>query len=372
MKTGLATLYSRRSDGKIQAWNITVLGSTFYTQSWIDPDGGCTKSEPTQCVGKQGRTAEAQAVKEATALHKKKQDEGYRADKADIDTPAFFAPMLAHVADDYMELIQRALDLREAVSLQPKLDGMRCIAQEGGGNINLTSRNGKPIVSAPHVSEAIFRLRKAPNISIFDGELYAHKFASDFNKIISLAKKGKPTAADLAESAKLLQYHVYDMPSVPGPFSARWAKLYDVVGENNPIVKLVETVRISRMSDVEDLFGKWRGEGYEGAMIRLEGAYEQKRSKTLLKYKKMEDSEFIVVDIIEGVGNRAGMAGAVAFKTAAGKEFTASIMGNIAFFKRLLTDRKKVIGKQATVQYQNLTPDGLPRFPYVKTIRDYE
>ena len=31
----------------------------------------------------------------------------------------------------------------------------------------------------------------------------------------------------------------------------------------------------------------------------------------------------------------------------------------------MLKNKKKLIGKEATVKYFNLTPDGIPRFPYV-------
>jgi hypothetical protein len=35
-------------------------------------------------------------------------------------------------------------------------------------------------------------------------------------------------------------------------------------------------------------------------------------------------------------------------------------------------NRHELIGKEATVKYFNLTPDGVPRFPYVIAIRNYE
>jgi hypothetical protein len=38
----------------------------------------------------------------------------------------------------------------------------------------------------------------------------------------------------------------------------------------------------------------------------------------------------------------------------------------------LLEKADDLIGKEATVKYFNLTPDGVPRFPYVIAIRDYE
>ena len=38
-------------------------------------------------------------------------------------------------------------------------------------------------------------------------------------------------------------------------------------------------------------------------------AYENKRTKQLLKRKEFQDAEFKIVEIVEGIGNRAGMAG---------------------------------------------------------------
>ena len=57
----------------------------------------------------------------------------------------------------------------------------------------MTSRNGKPIVSAPHISDSLKKFfTQYPSI-VLDGELYNHKFKNDFNKIMSLVKKTKPT-----------------------------------------------------------------------------------------------------------------------------------------------------------------------------------
>jgi len=376
-ETGLPVLYSRRSDKKIQTWRIEVdPAGRFRVHSGIE-DGKTVTSEWTQCVGKNpgkknATTPQQQAELEARALWKKKQDEGYKVNVADVDVQTAFWPMLAEHYDDFPELVKAAFAAGETVMCQPKLDGMRCVTRLDG----MWSRNGKPVPSAPHVYEALSKqLRHYAQVT-FDGELYADKFADDFNKIISLAKKGKPKPADLAESAEHLQYHVYDAHSAAlpdRPFSKRHAFLRDVVElVNHPAIVLVETVVAQDMEHIETLFGQWRAKGYEGAMIRLDRPYENKRSRSLLKFKQFVEEEFKVVDVIEGVGNKSGMAGALEFKTAAGRKFTAAIMGNRAFFRKLLADKKNVKGKVATVQFQNYTPDGSPRFPCVKAIRDYE
>jgi len=105
----------------------------------------------------------------------------------------------------------------------------------------------------------------------------------------------------------------------------------------------------------------------------LDAPYENKRSKYLLKRKEFKDEEFVILDIVEGFGNKSGMAGNMLFKNYKGIEFHSNITGNRDYLRELLKNKKKYIGKKATVKYFNLTPvDEVPRFPYVTAIRDYE
>ena len=104
-------------------------------------------------------------------------------------------------------------------------------------------------------------------------------------------------------------------------------------------------------------------------MVRTDGPYENKRSKHLLKRKEFKDSEFKILDIVEGVGNKSGMAGHMVFKNHKDIEFHSNIKGTREYLKELLTNKNKLIGKSATVKYFNLTPgDEIPRFPYVTNI----
>jgi len=377
LPTGLPTLYGRRSDGGVQTWRIEVEDNRHRSIAGIH-GGQLVTNEWTTCLGKNlGQANETtpaqQAEKEARAKFKKKQDEGYKLDVAQIDLKAFFAPMLAHVYEDYPELVKQAFDAGEEVYLQPKLDGMRCICTRKG----MFSRNGKPILSAPHIHKFICDTVGIGDDWRFDGELYTHRLADDFNQIISLAKKTKPTPADLAESAKHLQYHIYDQPSFASIFADRYRQLRACVEvmESRPgcPIVLVETVIADGFDDILKQYSAWCTQGYEGAMIRLNRDYDEgKRSKHLLKYKTFQDDEFLVRDVLEGKGNRSGMAGFLSFQTAAGRPFTAAVKGNMAFFTRLLKDKRSVVGRMATVKYFSMTPDGSPRFPVVTAIRDYE
>ena len=90
----LTTLYSRSVNGKINTWFIEVQGNQFRTTSGFD-DGIKTISEWTTCEAKSYCSAEEQAIKEATAMHRKKIEAGAFESIADIDNETFFEPMLA-------------------------------------------------------------------------------------------------------------------------------------------------------------------------------------------------------------------------------------------------------------------------------------
>jgi DNA ligase-1 len=135
----------------------------------------------------------------------------------------------------------------------------------------------------------------------------------------------------------------------------------------------VPTEFVQQRYILDELYGKYTNDGYEGQMIRLNERYENKRSKNLLKRKEFQDKEYTILDIIEGDGNRAGGAGAMVFENEQGVRFNSNIKGTREYCTQLLREKDSVIGKQATVKFFNLTPDSLvPRFPFVIAVRDYE
>lgn len=363
----LPTLYARTSTGATQTWEIQVSGPQYRTVSG-QLDGKKVTSEWTVCEGKnQGRsnatTPEAQALAEAKARWKKKLDSGYKEDPADIDKMGFVEPMLAKNFDDYADQIAYP------VFSQPKYDGIRCIATADG----LKSRNGKEFVSVPHISDALKSVfDKFPGIAL-DGELYCDKFANDFNRICSLVKKTKPNIGDLRESRESIEYWIYDViPEDDFVFSARTAWLQENLAGLPSCIKLVPTDIAQSAEQLDSFYMRYMDAGYEGQMVRLDTLYEHKRSKGLLKRKEFRDEEFEILDVIEGDGNKSGMAASMLFTTVNGARFNSNIEGNRDYLRGLLKERDDLIGKWATVKYFNLTPDGIPRFPYVIAIRDFE
>jgi DNA ligase 1 len=368
-------LYKQTATGATQVWfqEINPVGDSFRTVSG-QLNGKLVYSEWTVCTAKNigkanGTTPQQQCQLEVEANYKKKLAQGNYKDSLDEDSLSqdnYVKPMLAKkFGEDYTPT---SVDYTKGlVYSQPKLDGIRCIATQQG----LFSRQGKPIVSAPHVHEALKPLfDKYPGL-VFDGELYTDKLVNDFNKIISLTRKTKPTVEDLKESRELIQYHVYDLVAAQKTTKASFADRYEfldgLIAElNSDYVALVETKKVRDTRDLDELFQVYLEMGYEGQMVRLSTTpYENKRTKQLLKRKEFEEEEFLIHDIEEGTGNRSGMAGTIYLKKQDGAVFGSGVRGNRDSYRELLQNKTKYIGTLASVRFQNYTPDGVPRFPVV-------
>lgn len=380
------TLYKKSKIGKLQKWSIEATDGAFRTiEGYVD--GAMTPTEWTRCIGKRKgasneTTAEEQAVKEAEAKVTKQKNKGWTEKVEDIEAVKI-SPMLAHKWNDYKDKVSE----EEQLASQPKLDGIRCVATEEG----LFTRTGKPIHTAPHILEEVKVLFRqiTPFKGYIDGELYNHKLKEDFNKITSLVRKQNPNGEELELSRTMLQFHIYDFDLKNTTFEERYGYLrLAFITRSFNYLKLVPTTFITLKELGQDnvtplldyLYGQYLKVGFEGQIIRFANSlYENSRSKSLLKRKEFIDEEFEILDIIEGTGNRSGMMGNIHFRLKwinkmenLYETFDSNARGTFDYFKELLANKQKYIGKIATVRYQNLTPDGIPRFPVMIDIRDYE
>tara|TARA_Y100000310_G_scaffold338053_1_gene426688 strand:- start:3829 stop:4950 length:1122 start_codon:yes stop_codon:yes gene_type:complete len=365
------TIYKLTNGGKIQQWTIETEGNKYRTISG-QTEGKKTTSSWTVChgknVGKSNETSDTeQAEKQAQAVFDKKLEGHYHRDIKKSAKAKFVKAMLAHKYDIFKG------DFTDIYS-QPKLDGIRCLITPDG----MFSRGGKPIIAAPHIFKAIKDIFDAhPEIQAFDGELYTSALKDNFNKIVSLARKAKPTKEELEESAENLEYWVYDMVVENTEFYERWQHLYNLLCDRPGIVR-VSTRQVFSQDDLDRLYAEYLADGQEGQMIRNGNSlYEGKRSKHLLKRKEFLDEEFKMTGIEEGIGNWAGYAKKVVCELANGTVFRAGIKGNQEYCEALLK-RAYVNGEfafpdcEVTVRYQNKTPDGIPRFPIAQAIHETE
>ncbi len=364
--TKLPTLYKRsNSKDNINQWDITIDGDSYYSTSGF-VGMKQFQNEPTQCVGKNiGKknetTPEQQATFEATQMWQKRKDLGYHEDIKDCDIKKFYSPMLA---TDFAKI----KTIKYPILSQPKLDGMRCIIKSDG----MWSRNGKEVLSAPHIFESIKHIfDKYPDL-ILDGELYTSNKDVDFNTIISCVRKTKPTKEDLEVSKQYIDYWVYDLPNWDNKDHwcyGRINKSIDILNEiNSPLLVITPTYAIGYEEEIHVKLAEYIADGFEGQILRVaDSLYENKRSKSLIKHKNWVDDEFEVIGYAEGIGKFAGKLATLKVN-ANGVSVDVTINGTMQYLEELFAIKETLIGKQATVKYFDYTPDGSLRFPKVINI----
>lgn len=245
--------------------------------------------------------------------------------------------------------------------MSEKLDGMRAYWT---GDAFYT-RNGNPI-AVPDWFAAIF-----PAGVALDGELYLDR--GRFQDTISIVRKA--TASDPRWSQ--IRYMAFDAPEVPGGCEVRFRKLQAVVDAACrawtrrgpcPLV-FVEQTRCASPAALEKMHAQIERLRGEGVMLRRPGSpYSRTRTPDLLKVKSFADEEARIVGHTRGTGKHAGKLGAYeATLLSSGVRF--KIGTGISDHER---SRPLPVGTIVTVRFQELTRDGVPRFPSLVGTRDYD
>jgi DNA ligase-1 len=279
-------------------------------------------------------------------------------------------PMLAY------KVGKKPVDWSENVYIQPKLDGVRCVIKLGDNNeVQAFSRTGKPWLNIAHITNSLhYFFTQHPDI-ILDGELYNHDLRDDFNKIISLVRKTKPTPSDRAEASNLVQFHCYDYIEtvMDQPYGYRMNQLvtsdiysYCVIYVESKLVNSKESANIIHQYNLNN--------GYEGSMLRLDRPYQQKRSYNLQKFKDFQDAEALIVGYEEGKGKRENTLGKFLMQDDDGNQFGCPPGKgyNYKSLTNILNNIHDYMGQKATFTYFERTPAGSYRHPLFKTIRNYE
>ncbi len=260
--------------------------------------------------------------------------------------------------------------------IQPKLDGVRCLFTKDGA----FSRAGNQFMNVKHIEKDLqVVFNRYPNL-ILDGELYNHGLKDDFEKIISLVKKKKPTDEQRDEAEQLVQYHMYDIASYPHA-TYEWRMHFINTLTDSAVVKTSKCLRIIKTEVALDFDNalnkhqKYLKQGYEGSIYRsMTGQYKGTRSWDLMKFKDFHDDEAVIVGYEIGKGKRQGTLGKFIMQDDEGVEFGCP-PGKGYDYKDLagmLDNISDYIGQRATFTYFQRTQAGSYRHPHYKSLRNYE
>ena len=276
-----------------------------------------------------------------------------------------YKPMLAYPVSD------KPIDYESVVYMQPKLDGVRCLIQYNNSKVTAYSRTGKEWKNIDHI---LFNLKPwfalNPDV-ILDGELYNHDLKNDFEKLISLVRKQKPTDIDALESADTVQFHCYDIIDKTKTFEERNKFITQAVPRNH-CIKHVKTHNVATESLAKVIHQQNLDNGYEGSILRTNDVYACKRSHNLRKFKDFSDAEALIVDWVEGVGKRTGTIGKFMAQDEDGNLFGMPVMDKFKYLQDNFKVMQGYVGKMATFTYFERTKANSYRHPLFKCIRDYE
>ena len=383
-------LYGDTSTGKKKYWEISVKQDQSGYYNIITEYGMIGTNKPVTAIktiteGKNiGKTNETtpynQAVLEAESKWKKKKSEGMdEMDNIDISKLNISKLNLNEKSKDQEEnenkkifpmlalnFNQRSHDINFPCFVQAKLDGVRCVVKKGV----MTSRQAKEFKHLDHIKE---ELKDCPYT--LDGELYSDTLT--FQEATGLVRKTKISDSD-KEKSKQINFVVYDV-LLNEDYTERLFILKEYFADKNfKYIKLLETEECDCRDKVKQFHKKYVTKGYEGVIIRNKKGYYQEsyRSKNLQKYKEFVDDEYKITSFTDGTGIEKGLI-IWTCETKSGSQFQVRPKGTHKERRELYEKGESFIGKYLTVVYQELTDDGIPRFPTTKSgglgdIRDYE
>jgi ATP-dependent DNA ligase len=398
------TLYAKSSTGKSMQWSIeveeTMGGGLIRTRHGYE-GGKIQVNEKTITVGKNIGKANAttplqQAIAEATSLWTKKRETHVpriaplkkKSDVTDTAattstgvsaTDATAAPTAPLTASAIAPLTTRSKAVDDLVpspmlahdynkrgksivwpcKVQPKLDGTRMVGISGKG---LYSRNRK---AYPHLEHIRAELDMLPAGTTLDGELYSQTLT--FQEIVATVKN-----ETLQPRQTFIKFYVYDMINGEN-FITRSFVLQNIFAMHKfQHLVLVKTEECANEAAMKDKHNEYVKEGYEGCMLRNKtGLYSNARSVHLQKYKEFFDMECRIVGFKEGEGAEEGCVIWIC-ETEDKKQFACRPRGTREERQELFATGAEHVGKMLTVRYQEMTDDGLLRFPVGIAIRDYE
>lgn len=320
--------------------------------------------------------------------------------KSKISKQDRFKPVLVHPYK--LKNLPRNIKkhIRYPVAVQRKLDGGRVIIYLDVklDKVIIYSRSGDDICCNEHIKEELYPLfkkiyNKYPHIYL-DGEIYKHGLS--LQVISGLMRRSKERNKE--STGMKLEFHIFDIFFPKGDKKTKSMayidrkKVLDDIFKiskklNNKLkyIKHVETFISNNKQEETKLYHTFLENGYEGSIVRnLDAPYEiGKRSYQLRKRKPRFDSEYEIVGYKEGKQGKDKGAIIWILKTSGNErknipsiEFTSTPVGmNYEERKKLFKNlnenifNKKYKGKMMTVEYDDISDEGVPLRAKAKCVR---
>jgi DNA ligase 1 len=226
--------------------------------------------------------------------------------------------------------------------LSEKLDGVRAYWD----GMQFLSRLGN-LFHAPGWFQ-----ERLPTVPL-DGELWMGRKA--FQRTVSVVRRQEG-----GDGWREVCFLVFDAPAASGGFEERLDFVRRCLDKHRPnYARRHDHIVCGGVRHLNEELNRVTALGGEGLMLRQPGSlYEAGRSRTLLKVKRWQDAEALVVGHELGAGRHKGRLGALLVETAEGLRFAVG-----TGFSDKQREEPPSIGATITFRYQELSDRGVPRFP---------
>jgi DNA ligase-1 len=265
------------------------------------------------------------------------------------------------------------------VHVDPKLDGLRCIAVKRSGRVTMFTRNGTVLETLPRIAGVLEGLEY--DDFVLDGEA----LGEDWNESASVVMSSKSKKDDSG-----MKYHVFDGMSLEEwdaqqgemTYAERLeyvASILDSLPKGSPVVPVVGKI-VKSEKELMKFYSETMDKGYEGIMIKDPSAlYRWKRTDAVQKLKPIQTFEGVVVGHNEGRrgSKREGLWGGFnvvlpnGVVTKLGGGFSDKLKAEIDMDPDVWIGRiVEMEGQPDPMTEDGLSADGKVRFPVFSRVRD--
>ena len=297
--------------------------------------------------------------------------------------------MLAKV-EESKDKIQKIADDPNIVVCD-KYDGVRAMAVGVGSNNELFNPRKAGVDLSkkfPDVVEAISSYFDSHKPYIVEGEIVsAVHDKNDFHDVVGRVNASDDSAVENSAIHPVV-FRVFDVLEIDNrdvkglPLSARREVLENIIGDGNDIIKLEECTTVDKMNYADNYIAS----GGEGVIFKdLNSKYESgSRTGSWTKYKKPENSTFVVYGLLKGNGSNSNGVGSLMIGEYEGGKIVGRgrVGSGLSFAERSRlwskyggVNQKEIILPEgemfgAEVRYMEMDTNGALRQPRVSRLRE--
>jgi DNA ligase 1 len=263
-------------------------------------------------------------------------------------------------------------NLRFPVALEPKIDGVRCIATVRDRKIDFVGRSGNELYHIDRIANEIQDRRSFDRTVVIDGEL----FAGSFPETMQVVRRSTNLPDSwlhgrlVFHAFDLLEEEEWDSKKCVLPYIERRERMHSLLS-NLTLTQIVPMEVTQDLTQFAGITGIHLAQGHEGSMVKdFGGPYIFDRSSAWLKWKPVNTGDFQIVATYGGSGKFKGMLGGVVVKLDNGN--LCKVGGGFLQDQRQYywEHQDKIIGKVIEVAYKWYTPDGMLREPVFVRLRE--